>query len=91
MQAEAEAALFLSDNLPDRLTPGEPEFDDESYLWRVPVLLSYPILGVLGQVGEICCSAASEQVVSHTPVAEMRATALRLAEQNKDAIETAVF
>jgi hypothetical protein len=44
-------------------------------------------LGALGQVGEILVSLSKEEVVSHTPVEEMRAAAWALAEQHRESIE----
>ena len=86
-QAQAEAGGFLDDHLPDRFCAGRPQFDAAAYLWRVPVLLSYTGLGPVGQVGEIVVSAATEKVLSHTSVQEMKAAALRLYEQHREAIE----
>lgn len=59
-------------------------------MWRVPVILSYPYLGVLGEIGEIVVSATDSEVVSFTPVGEMLQTASTLAEQNRDAIEAPI-
>jgi hypothetical protein len=87
LQAQAEANLFLSDRLPDRITAGQPRLDEAAQVWRVPVILAYPFLGALGQVGEILVSLSKEEVVSHTPVEEMRAAAWALAEQHRESIE----
>jgi hypothetical protein len=91
LDAEAQASLFLSDHLPDRLSAGPPQLDADAYVWRVPVWLNYPVLGPLGQVGEITINAMSEEIVSHTPVDEMLAQAQSLYEQHRDAIEAAVL
>jgi hypothetical protein len=86
-QAQAAAGSFLTEHLPDRFCAGRPQLDQTAYVWQVPVLLSYAGLGPVGQVGSIIVSAATEQVMSHTPLTEMKAAALRLYEQNRDAIE----
>lgn len=88
-QAQAEAGGFLNDHLPDRFCAGRPQFDYETQLWRVPVLLSYPIIGPVGQVGEILVNADNEEVASFTPIEEMKSVALRLYEEHRDAIEAA--
>ena len=90
LDALACANLFLIENLPDRITAGQPRFDDIAHIWRVPVILTYPTLGALGVVGEIIVSATDKTILSATPTASMRATALALANQHRDAIETAI-
>jgi hypothetical protein len=90
LQAQAEANFFLSEHLPDRLTADQPYLDFSSQVWHVPVILTYPFLGVLGQVGEILVSAENKTILSYTPVAETLAAAQALAEQHRDAIEAPV-
>lgn len=90
LEAEAAASLFLSDHLPDRLTPGDPQLDTRAGVWRVPVLLAYPILGVVGEVGEVVVGGQTEEIISHTPVSEMLARARTLYEQHANAIEAPV-
>lgn len=87
LQAQAEANLFISDHLPDRLTADQPCLDDVAQVWHVPVILTYPFIGVLGQVGEIAVSATRLEVASFTPVNEMLCAAKALAEQHRDEIE----
>jgi hypothetical protein len=53
----------------------------------VPVVLAYPGLGVLGELGEVAISAQSGQVVAHTPIEELKQSATILAEKHRDAIE----
>lgn len=89
LEAEAAASLFLSDRLPDRLTAGDPCLDAAG-LWRVPVLLVYPIIGEVGEVGEIIVGGQKEEIISHTPVDEMLARAQALFEAHRDAIEAPV-
>jgi hypothetical protein len=90
LEAQAAANLFLSDNLPDRFLASSPTLDGAANVWRVPVLLAYPIIGPVGQTGEILVSATSEQIVSYTSLEEMKAAARILYENNRDAIEAPV-
>jgi hypothetical protein len=62
LDAEAAASLFLNDHLPDRITAGDPRFDVQSGVWRVPVLLAYPIIGSVGEIGEIIVSSQMEDI-----------------------------
>jgi antitoxin (DNA-binding transcriptional repressor) of toxin-antitoxin stability system len=86
----AAAADLLNDHLPDRYCAGAPRFDREKSAWRVPVLLSYPILGSLGQVGEITVSVNADEVLSFTPIEEMKAAGWALIEQNREKIEAPI-
>ena len=90
LEAQAAANLFLSDHLPDRFCADDPRLDEAAQVWRVPVLLAYPIIGPVGQTGEILVSTTSEEIVSYTPLDEMRAAANMLIEQHRDAIEAPV-
>ncbi|HEY3138434.1 MAG TPA: hypothetical protein VGL29_20590 [Blastocatellia bacterium] len=90
IQAQAEAFRFLNDHLPDRIISGSPHLDAAAQLWRVPAMLTYPHLGTLGEVGEIVVSVTDGKIVAHTPIEEMRAAALALAEQNREQIEAPV-
>jgi len=87
MEAQAEASLFLSDRLPDRISASIPSFDQVAVVWRVPVILAYPFLGVLGQVGEVVVNATKAEVISATPVEDMLNAARTLAEKHRDEIE----
>ncbi len=88
---EGVANLFLRDHLPDRFMATNPSLDESANLWRVSVVLSYPGIGPVGEVGEILVSGADEKVLSHTLFEEMRAKALKLYEQHRDAIEAPVL
>jgi hypothetical protein len=90
LEAEAAASLFLSDHLPDRITVGDPQLDSQAGIWRVPVLLAYPIVGEVGEVGEVVVSGQAEEILSHTPVDEMLARARALYEQHREQIEAPV-
>jgi hypothetical protein len=90
LQAQAAANLFLSNHLPDRFMAGPPRLDLPAQVWRVPVLLAYPIIGPVGQTGEILVSVTAEEVVSSTPIEEMKVAARTLYEQHRNAIEAPV-
>jgi hypothetical protein len=87
LEAQGVANLFLSDLLGDRFLAVRPQLDEGGDLWRVPVVLTYAVVGPVGQVGEIVVSAGSEEVVSHTPVEEMKERARALYEQHREQIE----
>lgn len=89
LEAQAAASLFLSDNLGDRFLASSPKLDVAAEVWRVPILLAYPFIGPVGKTGEILVNATSEEIISFTPLEEMKATARRLYEENRDAIEAA--
>ena len=90
LQAQAEANLFLSNHLPDRFMAGPPSLNLVAQVWRVPVLLAYPIIGPVGQTGEILVSMTAEEVVSYTPIEEMKVAARALYAQHRNAIEAPV-
>jgi hypothetical protein len=90
LQAQAEANLFLSDHLPDRFMAGPPSLHLAAQGWRVPVLLAYPIIGPVGQTGEILVRVTTAEVVSYTAIEEMKVAAHALYEQHRNAIEASV-
>ena len=90
-QAQATATLFLSDHLPDRFTADQPWFDFQGACWHVPVILTYPGVGVLGTVGDIQVAAQTATVVAHTPCEVMRHTAQGFYDAHRDAIDTAII
>jgi hypothetical protein len=87
MEAQAQASLFLSDHLPDRISASTPSFDEATAVWRVPIILAYPFLGVLGKVGEVIVSATKAEIISTTPIEQMLTEARSLAESHRDEIE----
>lgn len=89
LEAQAAASLFLSDNLPDRFLASSPTLDAAAKVWRVPILLAYPFIGPVGETGEILVNASAEEIVSYTPLEEMKAAGHKLYEENRCAIETA--
>ena len=91
LEAQAVANLYLSEYLPDRFTAGSAHLDRTINVWRVPILLAYPAIGPVGQVGEVIIDAASEELLSCTPVDEMKAVAQTLYEKHRDEIEAQVL
>lgn len=86
-QAQAAANHFLSNHLPDRFTADQAQLTVTGDVWQVPVILAYPFIGSLGQVGEILISIASEIVVFHSPLDEMKQAGQRLYEAHSDEIQ----
>lgn len=91
LAAEATASHFLFDHLPDRITAGPPQFDAPADVWIVPVILAYPNIGSVGQVGEIVISAQAHKIVRHTPLDEILKNARVVYDQNRDKIEAIVL
>lgn len=87
LQAKGEVNLWLSEHLPDRFAAGTPQLDRKQECWRVPVVLSYSRLRVMGKVGEVVVDTTSGQVTDYTPINEMREQARKIYEQHKDAID----
>jgi hypothetical protein len=87
LEAQGAANLFLSDRLGDRFLAVRPQLDEGRDVWRVPVVLTYAVVGPIGEVGEVAVNAANGEVVSHTPVEEMKERARALYEQHREQIE----
>jgi len=87
LEAQGVANLFLSDHLGDRFLAVRPQLDEGGDVWRVPVVLTYAIVGPVGEVGEVLVSAANEEVISHTPIKEMKERARALYERHREQIE----
>ncbi len=88
-EAQAAANGFLLDNLPDHYLGIEPRLESNHQVWRVSVVLTYPYIGSIGEVGEVRISAFSEQVISFTPLDSMRTKGRQLYEQHHAAIDAA--
>jgi hypothetical protein len=88
IEVMATVGGFLNDHLPDRFCAGKPQFDQDGLVWKTPILISYPTLGPLGQVGKITVSADAGKIVSFTPLEEMKTAALAIIEQHREEIET---
>jgi len=86
-QALAAANLFLSDHLPDRFTSAQAQLTATGDTWEVPVVLSYPFIGSLGQVGKVLVSTASEIIVFHTSFDDMKQAGQKLYEAHRNEIE----
>ena len=89
LEAQAAANGYLLDNLPDSFLAIEPRFDPPTKAWRLPIVISYPFIGPIGEVGEIHVSSHSEEIVSVTPLDEMKTRARALYEQHRKAIQAA--
>jgi hypothetical protein len=89
LEARSSAAEWLLVSLPDRFAAGIPENDPKRGTRRIPVWLSYPGLDPLGPVGELTLDKATGILKEHTPIDEMKASALGLYEQHRDEIEAA--
>src|ERR1041384_6331807 len=87
LEAQGAANLFLSDHLGDRFLAVRPQLDEGGDVWHLPVVLTYAVVGFIGKVGKILVSADSEEIVSHTPIEEMKERARALYEQHRDEIE----
>ena len=89
LQAQAAANFFLNENLPDRFSADQPQLSGLTEAWVVPVILSYPFIGSVGPVGEILVSVDCEEVISHTPLAEMKQRAAETYALHCETIEAA--
>ncbi len=87
LEAQGAANLFLCDHLGDRFLAVRPQLDESGDVWRVPVVLTYAVLGPLGCVGEVVVGASSEEIVTYTPIEEMKERARSLYAQHRDEIE----
>ncbi len=87
IEVMATVGGFLNDHLPDRFCAGRPQFDQDNLVWRTPILLTYPTLGSLGQVGEITVSVTAGKILLFTPLEEMKAAARTIIEQHREEIE----
>jgi hypothetical protein len=90
-EAEAIAGGFLVDHLPDRFSTGAPRFDKAARVWRIPVILAYPQIGSVGEVGELTIDDSTKDVISHTPFEEMTTRAFAIYEQRCEEIEAAIL
>ena len=85
------ANRFIIKNLRSCFTSGLPKsvnFPIQS-VWIVPILLSYPDTGVVGEVGMIAVDRESGTIVGYTPKKEIERIAKALYEEKKKEIEIA--
>jgi hypothetical protein len=89
--AKRLANRFILENLPDRFCAGTPRFLQFPLrsVWIVPVVLSYPRLGPVGQAGIAAVDTETGSVVGWTPLEEMKKTAEAIYERKKTDIEAA--
>ena len=88
-EAQATANGFLLDHLPDRFCADDPQYNYATRCWVVPVILAYPVIGSIGQVGLLEVSSFSADILSHTPFDEMKAIGKKLYEEHRDALNAA--
>ncbi|MEA3338826.1 MAG: hypothetical protein U9R15_02565 [Chloroflexota bacterium] len=93
-QAMTTANQFIVEHLPDRFSAGLPKLmtwkePQLRSFWLVPVLLTYPEIGVVGEVGVIAVDKDRPAVVGQTPTEEMETWARQIYEENRDEIEFA--
>ncbi len=90
-QAMIAANRFIVEHLPDRFSAGQPKLVIFPLrpLWLVPVHLTYPGVGVLGEVGMLAVGGDIPVIVGWTPPEEMESLAQRLYQENRDEIEIA--
>ena len=80
---------FILENLPDRFCAGTPRFLQFPLrsVWIVPILLSYPRIGPIGQVGIAAVDTETGSVVGWTPLEQVKKTAEAIYESKKADIE----
>jgi hypothetical protein len=90
-QVMIAANQFIAEHLPDRFSAGLPKlvFFPLRTLWLVPVLLTYPGVGAMGEVGMLAVDGDRPLVIGWTPLEEMEALARQLYEENRDEIALA--
>jgi len=91
LRARVVANRFILENLADRFSAGEPRLlaFPVRVVWVLPVELTYPNVGVVGQVGFVAVDGEQETVVGWTPFDVMETTAQQLYTSHQDAIEAA--
>jgi len=89
--AKRLANRFILENLPDRFCAGTPRFLQFPMrtFWAVPVVLSYPRIGPVGQTGILAVDTETGSVVGWTPLDEMKEVAQAIYAEKKAAIEAA--
>jgi hypothetical protein len=90
-EAMVAANRFIVEHLPDRFSAGLPKLVQFPLqpLWLVPVHLTYPGVGVVGEVGMVAVDGERPIVVGWTPPGEMEALARQLYEEKHSEIEIA--
>lgn len=91
LRARVVANRFILENLADRFSAGQPRvlaFPVRT-VWIIPVELTYPNVGIVGQVGFVAVDGERETVVGWTPLDVMEATGQQLYSSHRDAIKAA--
>lgn len=89
--AKRLANRFILENLPDRFCAGTPRLLQFSLrsVWAVPVVLSYPRIGPIGQTGVVAVDIETGSVTGWTPFNEMKKSAKEIYAKKKGEIQTA--
>lgn len=89
--AIAIANRFILDNLPDRFCAGIPKrvVFLNKVVWTVPITLSYPSVGKIGEVGIVAIDGEIGEVIGWTPFDEVTSVAKKIYEEKKTEIEAA--
>ena len=90
-EALIAANRFLLETMRDRFTAGLPKqviFSTRS-VWIVPILLTYPQTGMLGEVGMVAVDDQRGTIVGWTPLEEAERLGKELYEEKKSEIELA--
>lgn len=90
-EAMTEANGFILEHLPDRFCAGIPRLLSfpARLIWATPILLSYPNLGPVGEVGFIAVDAELGNVVGWTPFPEIYKAAEQVYSDKRGQIEAA--
>lgn len=90
-EAVTEANGFILEHLPDRFCAGIPRLLSfpARTIWATPILLSYPEIGPVGEVGFIAVDAELGNVVGWTPFPEIYKAAEQVYSDKKGQIEAA--
>lgn len=87
-QARARVNRFLLSQVGSQFCAGDPEPDAQQQRWRVPILLVTPGF-VAGPVGEADVNFNTREIVSHTAIAQIHASANKLRKRHHAAIGAA--
>ena len=87
--AIAEANGYILDHFPDRFCAGIPRMVSfpARIIWAVPILLSYPEIGPIGEVGIVAVDSETGNVVGWTPASEVMKAANKIYSEKKTTIE----
>ncbi len=90
-EAVTEANGFILEHLPDRFCAGIPRLLSfpARTIWATPILLSYPEIGPVGEVGFVAVDAELGNVVGWTPFAEIYKAAEKIYSDKRGQIEAA--